>query len=89
VREALAQLERQQARLLDVSLAEIISDKEFERKRREVTQSHHGLTRQLRQLDAQAQQQVDVMASAHGIEACCQRIQPTLDRLTCPAQTTG
>jgi site-specific DNA recombinase len=82
VREALAQLERQQARLLDVYLAEIISYDEFERKRREVTQSHHGLTQQLRQLDAQAQQQVDVMALAHGLEAFCQRLQPTLDRLT-------
>jgi site-specific DNA recombinase len=82
VREALAQLERQQERLLHVYLAEIISYDEFERKRKEVTQTHHGLTQQLRQLDAQAQQQIDVMALAHGIEAFCQRIYPTLEQMT-------
>ena len=82
VSEALAQLERQQERLLHVYLAEIISDEEFERKRKEVTQTHHGLTQQLRQLDAQAQQQVDVMALAHGIEAFCQRLHPTLEQMT-------
>lgn len=34
LREALAQIERQHARLLDVSLAEVIGREEFERKRR-------------------------------------------------------
>jgi site-specific DNA recombinase len=82
VREARAPLERQQERLLHVYLAEIISDEAFERKRKEVTQTHDGLTQQLRQLDAQAQQQVDGMALARGIEAFCQRIHPTLEQMT-------
>ncbi len=82
VREALAQLERQQERLLHVYLADIISDEEFERTRKEVTQTHHGLTQQLRQPDAQAQQQVDVMALAHGIAGFCQRLHPTLEHAT-------
>ena len=82
LRDVLAQLERQQARLLDLYLAEVIERAEFERKRKEVTQTHHGLTQQLRQLDAQAQQHVNVAALAQGIEAFCQRMHSTLDHLT-------
>ena len=40
------------------------------------------MTQQLRQLDVQAQQQVDVAALADGLEAFCQRLQPTLAHLT-------
>src|SRR2546430_7201625 len=78
----MAQLERQQARLLDLYLAEVIEREEFERRRKEVAQSQHGFMQQLRQLDAQAQQHVNVAALAQGIEAFGQRIQPTLDQLT-------
>ncbi|HSH83296.1 MAG TPA: recombinase family protein, partial [Herpetosiphonaceae bacterium] len=79
---AIAHLERQQARLLEVFLAEIIGRDEFERKRQEVAQTQAGLAQQLRQLEAQAQKQVDVLAAAQGIEAFCRRIQPTLEDLT-------
>jgi hypothetical protein len=82
LREVLAQLERQQARLLDFYLAKVIERDEFERKRKEVAQTQQGLTQQLRQLDAQAQQHVDVAALAQGIEAFCRRTQLTLDSLT-------
>jgi site-specific DNA recombinase len=82
LRDVLAQLERQQARLLDLYLAEVIEREEFERKRKEVTHSQQGLTQQLRQLDAQAQQHVNVAALAQGIESFCQRLQPTLNNLT-------
>jgi len=82
LREALAQLERQQARLLEVYLAEIIGRDEFERKRQEVTRTQDGLTQQLRQLEAQAQQQVNVAALAQGLETFCRKVQPTLDQLT-------
>src|SRR5262245_39102477 len=82
LRDVLAQLERQQARLLDLYLAEVVERAEFERRRKEVTQTHHGLTQQLRQLDAQAQQHIDVARLAQGIEAFCRRTQPTLDDLT-------
>jgi site-specific DNA recombinase len=78
----LAQLERQQARLLDLYLAEVIEREEFARRRKEVAQSQQGLTQQLRQLDTQAQQHVNVAALSQGIEAFCQRLQPTLDQLT-------
>jgi site-specific DNA recombinase len=82
LQEALAQLDRQQARLLEVYLAEIIGRDEFERKRQEVEQTQSGLRQQLRHVEAQAQKQVDVMAAAQGIEAFCRRIQPTLEQLT-------
>ncbi len=82
LREALAQIERQQARLLDVYLAEVIGREEFERKRHELTQTQQSVSQQLRQLEAQAQQQVDVLALAHGIDAFCHRLGPTLDHLT-------
>jgi len=83
LREALTQLERQQARLLEVSLAEIIGRDAFERTRQEVMRTQDGLTQPLRQLEAQAQPQVDIAALAHGLEALCRRLQPTLDQLTC------
>jgi site-specific DNA recombinase len=81
LRDALAQIERQQARLLDAYLAEIISADEFERKRQEVQQTHNGLAQQLRQVEAQAQHQIDVAKLAEGISAFCQRIGPTLEHL--------
>ncbi len=79
---ALAQLGRQQARLLEVYLAEVIGRDEFERKRQELAQTQSGLTQQLRQLEAQAQKQIEVTALATGIQAFCQRIQPTLEQLS-------
>jgi site-specific DNA recombinase len=81
LREALPQLERQQTRLLEVYLAEIIGRDECERKRQEVMRTQDGLTQQWRQLEAQAQQQVDIAALAQGLEAFCRRLQPTLDQL--------
>ncbi|HSF34084.1 MAG TPA: recombinase family protein [Candidatus Tectomicrobia bacterium] len=82
LRDVLAQLERQQARLLDVSLAEVIEREEGERKRKEVAQSQQGFRQQLRQLDVQAPQHVHTAALAQGIETFCQRTLPTSDKLT-------
>ena len=42
LRDVLAQLERQQARLLDLYLAEVIEREEFERRRKEVAQTQQG-----------------------------------------------
>jgi len=82
LRDLLAQLERQQARLLDFYLAEVLEREECERRRKEVTQTQHGFTQQLRQLDAQAHQHMNGVALAPGIEVFCQGLQPTLDNLT-------
>jgi len=82
LRAALAQLERQQDRLLEVYLAEVIGRDEFERKRQEIAQTQRGLTQQLRQLEVQAQQQLDTTKLATGIEDFCRRLQPTLAQLS-------
>src|SRR6266487_5042431 len=81
VQQALAQLERQQARLLEVYLAEVIGRDEFERKRHDLSQTQEGLQAQLRHLDAQAQQHLDLMGLADGLKAFCSRVAPTLDHL--------
>jgi site-specific DNA recombinase len=78
---AAAQTERQQTRLLDAYLAEIIGPDEFQRKRQELDRTQHSLTQQLRQLEAQAQQQIETAQLARHIESFCQRLQPALDHL--------
>jgi len=78
----LKHLERQQARLLDLYLAETIDRPEFERKRQELTQKQTGLAQQLKELEAQARKQMDLAGLATGIESFCQRLQPTLKQLT-------
>ena len=67
MQEALAHSNASKRGLLDAYLAEIIGRDEFERKRQEVTQTQDGLPHQLRQLDAQAQQQVDIAELAQGL----------------------
>jgi site-specific DNA recombinase len=81
IRQALASLERQQDRLLEVYLAEIILREEFERKRQELSRTQNGLKQQLRQLEHQAQKQIETLTLANNIQEFCQRIQPTLDNL--------
>ncbi|MBL6983225.1 MAG: recombinase family protein [Anaerolineales bacterium] len=81
VRQALASLERQQERLLEVYLAEIIMRDEFERKRQELARTQNGLQQQLRQLEHKAKKQIETLALANNIQEFCQRIQPTLDNL--------
>ena len=79
--KAIAQLRRQQERLLEVYLAEVIGRDEFERKRHELTQTLNGLEQQRRQLDAQAQKQIDLAALTVNVQDFCQRVQPTLEHL--------
>jgi site-specific DNA recombinase len=81
VTDALAQVERQLARLLDIYLAEIITRAEFERKHHDLTGQQEGLRQQQRQLEAQAQQHLDVIELTDKITALCNRLQATLDQL--------
>lgn len=81
LRATLARLERQQARLLEVYLTEIIDRAEFDRKRQDLLQTQNGLLQQLRQLEAQAQKQLDTTKLAAGIEDFCRCLQPTLEQL--------
>ncbi len=80
--KSLKQLERQQERLLEVYLGEVIEREEFERKRKELRDTQNALQRQLRQLEAEVQKQLDVAELAAGIGDFCKRIQPTLSTLT-------
>src|SRR5207247_10696870 len=72
IRQALGQLDRQQQRLLDAYLAEIIALAEFQRKRDELDRRRAALAAQQRQLDAAAGQRPELQAVAAGIEAFCQ-----------------
>ncbi len=82
IRQALGQLERQQQRLLDAYLAEVIALAELERKRQELDRRHATLTAQQRQLDAAAGQRLELRAVADGIEAFCQTIRAGLTTAT-------
>jgi len=81
LRATVTQLERQQARLLEVYLAEVIGRAEFERKHQALLQTQNALRQQLRQLEAQAQKQRDTSKLAAGIEDFCRRLQPALQQL--------
>ncbi|HEX9115904.1 MAG TPA: recombinase family protein [Anaerolineae bacterium] len=82
VQHNLAQIQRRQERLLDAYLAEVISQDELARKRRELQQTQAAYEQQLRQLEAQAHQHLETAHLAVGIEDFCQRLQPTLPQLT-------
>jgi site-specific DNA recombinase len=79
---ALGQLDRQQQRLLDAYLAEVVTLPELERKRQDLDRSRDTLLAQQRQLDAAARQQLELGAVADGIEAFCQTIRAGLATAT-------
>jgi site-specific DNA recombinase len=76
--QALRQLDRQQQRLLDAYLAEVVTLPELERKRQDLDRRHATLLAQQRQLDAAAGQRLELQAIAGGIEAFCQAIRAAL-----------
>ena len=82
IRQALGQLDRQQQRLLDAYLAEIIALAEFQRKRDELDRRRAALAAQQRQLNAAASQRLELQAVADGIEAFCQAIRAGLATAT-------
>jgi site-specific DNA recombinase len=82
IRQALGQLDRQQQRLLDAYLAEIIALAEFQRKRDELDRRRAVLAARQRQLDAAAAQRLELQAIADGIEAFCQAIRTGLATAT-------
>jgi len=81
VADALAQLERQLARLLDLYLSGVIERTMFERKHHDLSAQQEGLRHQQRQLDAQARQHLDVVKLTDSITTFCNRLQATLDQL--------
>jgi site-specific DNA recombinase len=82
IRQALGQLQRQRQRLLDAYLAEVVELAELERKRQELDRRHATLATQQRQLDAIAQQRLELGAVADGIQAFCQTVRAGLATAT-------
>jgi len=82
LRQALGQLERQQQRLLDAYLAEVVGLAELEHKRQELDRRRATLLAQQRQLDAIAEQRLELRAVADGIEAFCQTVRSGLATAT-------
>ena len=80
--QALGQLERQQQRLLDAYLAEVIALAELDRKRQDLDRRRGTLLAQQRQLDAAARQKLELGAVAGGIEAFCQTVRAGLATAT-------
>ncbi len=76
--QAIAQLDRQQQRLLDAHLAEVVALGEFERKRGELERRRATLADQQHQLDAIAQQRLELGAVAKGIEGFCATVRAGL-----------
>ena len=80
--QAVSQIERQQARLLEAYLAEIIALPELERKRQELQRKHEALTTQHAQLEASVHQQLELAQLADSMEAFCAQIRPVLENAT-------
>ena len=80
--QALGQLERQQQRLLDAYLAEVVTLPELDRKRQDLDRRRDTLLAQQRQLDAAARQRLELGAVADGIEAFCQTVRAGLAAAT-------
>ena len=80
--QALGQLDRQQQRLLDAYLAEVVTLPELDRKRQDLDRRRDTLLAQQRQLDAAARQKLELGAVADGIEAFCQTVRAGLATAT-------
>jgi site-specific DNA recombinase len=78
ISQAPGQLDRQQQRLLDPYLAEVVTLPELERNRQDLDRRHATLLARQRQLDAAAGQRLELQATANGIKAFCQAIRAGL-----------
>jgi site-specific DNA recombinase len=75
-------LARQQERLLEAYMADVLALPEFERKRKEWTQKQEALKTQRSQLEATVTQRIELSQVADSIEAFCAQIHPALDQAT-------
>jgi len=80
--QALGQLDRQQQRLLDAYLAEVIGLPELQRKRQDLDRRHATLLAQQRQLDAAAGRRLELRVVTDGIEAFCRTVRAGLATAT-------
>lgn len=80
VKQAMAVIERRQERLLEAYLSEVLSLKEYDRKREELRKRETELSSQQRQLEAVAQERHEIAQVVHSIEEFCARVRVGLDR---------
>lgn len=79
---ACTSLTHQQERLTEAYLASVMSLAEYQRRRQELEQRLTTLEQQQRELEVQANRQVELATLAHHIEGFCQRIQASLAEAT-------
>ena len=82
LQQSLAHLTRQEERLLEVYLGEVIERAEFERKRAEIHPKKQALQTQQRQLEAQTNKHQTRADRATSIEVFCRQIEKGLDQAT-------
>ena len=82
IQQGLTGGERQQARLLDAYLAEIIDLAEFERKRAELDRRSTTLQAQLRQLEAVTAQHGELVRIGQALEDVCKQMSEGLEQAT-------
>ncbi|MDQ5850788.1 MAG: recombinase family protein [Chloroflexota bacterium] len=78
IQHALKQVERQQSRLLDAYLAEVIELPTFERSRASLRQQQESLQMQQQELAAIAARQIELSAIADSIEQFCAQVRTGL-----------
>ena len=82
VQHAISQIGRQQQRLLEAYVAEVVELAEFERKRQELARSQASWVAQQRQLEALAHQQIELSEVADSIESFCAQVRAGLKKAT-------
>lgn len=82
LREGRAALNRQLDRLTEAYLGEVIPLAEYQRRRRDLEQRDEALASQERQLQAQADQRMELAGVAGSIEEFCARVQSGLEGAT-------
>ncbi|MGZ6347887.1 MAG: recombinase family protein [Anaerolineales bacterium] len=80
LKKASQQLERQQERLLEAYLADVIKLPELERKRSELSRKQEALRIQSAQLQSKAVQRIELSQIADSIEMFCAKIRPVLEQ---------
>jgi site-specific DNA recombinase len=80
--QALAHLRRQQQRLLEAYLADVVQLPEFERSRRDLQRREESLLAMQRQWEAHARQHLELQALATSTEAFCAQVRAGLSTAT-------
>jgi site-specific DNA recombinase len=78
LREGRGALNRQLDRLTDAYLGEVVPLAEYERRRRDLEQRDEALAGQERQLEAQADQRIELAGVAGSVEEFCERVRSGL-----------